>query len=50
MGFLDTPTYDRDLLRICYAFVTHLLHMCGTSPRRVHLIYCLEREALVFDL
>ena len=50
MGFLDTPTYDRDLLRICYASATHPLRMCSTGPRQVHLIYCREREAVVFDL
>ena len=26
MGFLDTPTCDRDLLCICYASATHVQH------------------------
>ena len=32
------------------AFATHLLRMCSTSSRQVHLIYCREREAVMFGL
>ena len=35
---------------ICFAFAMHLLRMCSTSPRQVHLIYCREREAVMFGL